>query len=342
MSKGPWLAKADAAASATAVVAVSKHSAREFLRLYPAHRRVSGTRGVLSDERDESTSASVRPVWVAHNGVDTSIFRPCNSSDITAFRQVAGLEHGVSYVLVVGARLGYKNARTVLRAMEAANSASNLALVLIGGGQITSEEGELLRGIPRWVHIGSGSEKGSDSPAGTRDVCISDELLAAGYSGATALLHLSVGEGFGLTVLEAFACGCPVVAHDIPPLREIAGFPERPAASSTSASPPNSPYTSLGPSASPRERLSQGDRYPEKSSSLEGGVIFVEDPTSATQVWRAARTLMALDDRTKATISDALVRRAGTFNSWQPLADTILKASVARKAANPAEVHMNW
>ncbi|CAN0559084.1 unnamed protein product, partial [Ectocarpus sp. 12 AP-2014] len=52
---------------------------------------------------------------------------------------------------------------------------------------------------------------------------VDDNLLAQGYAGARALLHLSLAEGFGLTVLEAFACGCPVIAADISPIREIAG-----------------------------------------------------------------------------------------------------------------------
>jgi glycosyltransferase involved in cell wall biosynthesis len=38
---------------------------------------------------------------------------------------------------------------------------------------------------------------------------------------ARVLVQPSVYEGFGLPVLEAMACGCPVVASDIPPFREI-------------------------------------------------------------------------------------------------------------------------
>jgi glycosyltransferase involved in cell wall biosynthesis len=38
---------------------------------------------------------------------------------------------------------------------------------------------------------------------------------------AGGLIQPSVYEGFGLPVLEAMACGCPVVASDIPPLREV-------------------------------------------------------------------------------------------------------------------------
>jgi glycosyltransferase involved in cell wall biosynthesis len=48
------------------------------------------------------------------------------------------------------------------------------------------------------------------------------DLLAALYRRATLLLQTSEAEGFGLPVVEAMACGCPVVASDIPILREVA------------------------------------------------------------------------------------------------------------------------
>lgn len=43
------------------------------------------------------------------------------------------------------------------------------------------------------------------------------------YSCASALVFPSLFEGCGLPVLEAMACGCPVAASDIPPMREFAG-----------------------------------------------------------------------------------------------------------------------
>ena len=47
------------------------------------------------------------------------------------------------------------------------------------------------------------------------------EDLVTLLQGAAALVQPSVYEGFGLPVLEAMACGCPVVCSDIPPFREI-------------------------------------------------------------------------------------------------------------------------
>lgn len=52
---------------------------------------------------------------------------------------------------------------------------------------------------------------------------VSDRRLNKLYNGATALLYLSTYEGFGLPVIEALACGTPVIASDIPCLREIGG-----------------------------------------------------------------------------------------------------------------------
>jgi glycosyltransferase involved in cell wall biosynthesis len=53
----------------------------------------------------------------------------------------------------------------------------------------------------------------------TGHVC--DEHLAAIYSGAHALVLPSEDEGFGLPAVEALACGTPVVACDVPALREV-------------------------------------------------------------------------------------------------------------------------
>jgi glycosyltransferase involved in cell wall biosynthesis len=50
---------------------------------------------------------------------------------------------------------------------------------------------------------------------------VDDDHLAAIYSGARALLLPSEDEGFGLPAVEALACGTPVVACEVPALREV-------------------------------------------------------------------------------------------------------------------------
>ena len=60
-----------------------------------------------------------------------------------------------------------------------------------------------------------------------RDVTLTGEVpdddLAAIYTGARALILASTDEGFGLTPVEALACGTPVAACDVPAVREVLG-----------------------------------------------------------------------------------------------------------------------
>jgi glycosyltransferase involved in cell wall biosynthesis len=50
---------------------------------------------------------------------------------------------------------------------------------------------------------------------------VSDDELAAIYTGAHALVFPSDEEGFGLPPVEALACGTPVATCDVPALREV-------------------------------------------------------------------------------------------------------------------------
>ncbi|MDP3724568.1 MAG: glycosyltransferase family 1 protein [bacterium] len=49
------------------------------------------------------------------------------------------------------------------------------------------------------------------------------EDLPAFYSGATALVFPSLFEGFGLPILEAMACGCPVMTSNVSSMPEVGG-----------------------------------------------------------------------------------------------------------------------
>jgi glycosyltransferase involved in cell wall biosynthesis len=52
---------------------------------------------------------------------------------------------------------------------------------------------------------------------------VSDEQLIELYRGATVFVFPSRYEGFGLPVLEAMACGCPVISSNASSLPEVAG-----------------------------------------------------------------------------------------------------------------------
>jgi glycosyltransferase involved in cell wall biosynthesis len=52
---------------------------------------------------------------------------------------------------------------------------------------------------------------------------IDDEGLCKLYNEAAAFVYPSMFEGFGIPILEAMACGCPIVASNIPSTVEIAG-----------------------------------------------------------------------------------------------------------------------
>jgi len=143
-------------------------------------------------------------VAVVHPGVDPS-FAPAPPEQIGAFRAAHGLP--AEYYLFVGVRAGYKNARLLAEAWEHLPPAAQQRGILFAGGSRHLEP-DLAGSLGR-AHVVVAT--------------LSDEELRAAYSGATALVYPSRAEGFGLPVVEAMACGCPVIAGTAPALREAAG-----------------------------------------------------------------------------------------------------------------------
>ncbi len=71
------------------------------------------------------------------------------------------------------------------------------------------------------VLVGATASWARELPDVTLTGALSDDELAAIYSGAHALVFPSDDEGFGLPPVEALACGTPVAASDVPALREV-------------------------------------------------------------------------------------------------------------------------
>ncbi|MCX7858322.1 MAG: glycosyltransferase family 4 protein [Deltaproteobacteria bacterium] len=113
------------------------------------------------------------------------------------------------YILYVGSRKGYKNFTRFLTATSyVIRQLKDIFVICIGGGKFTNLERKLMQQLnvaDRVIHL----EVKSDD-------------LWIYYKNALMFVFPSLYEGFGLPILEAFACGCPVVLSDIQPFREIA------------------------------------------------------------------------------------------------------------------------
>ena len=101
-------------------------------------------------------------------------------------------------------------------------------LVLVGGlrrpdpGRHIARLAATQRELPL-VMVGATSAWARELPGVILTGEVSDQDLASIYSGAHALILTSENEGFGLTAVEALACGTPVAACEAPALREVLG-----------------------------------------------------------------------------------------------------------------------
>ncbi len=140
-------------------------------------------------------------ITVVYPGYDDSLRRV----DPASVRTRYGLPE--NYFLHVGTLQPRKN---LMRLMEAVSLApSPVCLVLVGragwlAAPIAARARELGDRV-RWLEY------------------VPDEDLAGLYSGALALVFPSLFEGFGFPVLEAMACGTPVICSNTSSLPEVAG-----------------------------------------------------------------------------------------------------------------------
>ena len=115
------------------------------------------------------------------------------------------------YILFVGNRAGYKNFIFFITSLvEILKTEKDLYLICAGGGDFTQDESSLLNQLEIADKV-------------IYQQIENDSFLAALYQKATFFVFPSLYEGFGIPVLEAFACSCPVILARSSCFPEIAG-----------------------------------------------------------------------------------------------------------------------
>lgn len=163
-----------------------------YLAVQRADRVIVPTAAVGRDvtEHLEVSPARLRVIHEA----PAPVFRPAKGDAVAELRARLGLPE--RFLLWVG---GMRHRDPRKRLTELTAAPRTLPLVLAGPA------GEWTASLPDVQLTGE----------------LTDEDLATLYSAAHALVLPSDDEGFGLTPIEALACGCPVACSDVPAVREV-------------------------------------------------------------------------------------------------------------------------
>jgi glycosyltransferase involved in cell wall biosynthesis len=114
------------------------------------------------------------------------------------------------YILFVGNRGNYKNFDFFVSAIVQFLIDTNLKLICAGGGEFTIHEQTLIQKLKLENHV-------------VFKRISSDNVLANYYAHALFFCFPSLYEGFGIPILESFACGCPSLLSNGGSLPEIGG-----------------------------------------------------------------------------------------------------------------------
>lgn len=163
-----------------------------------------------STRRDLRDLLKIRTEIVTlHNAADPSLFYRAGEQAVRRVKKRYGITK--KYILSVGTLEPRKNLSALLDAYERINDRDGHQLVLVGmsGWKNTALFGWIEKNDARQNIIVTGYVPAED--------------LAPLYTGAGVFAFPTLYEGFGMPVLEAMQCGCPVVSSTSSSIPEVAG-----------------------------------------------------------------------------------------------------------------------
>lgn len=183
-------------------------------RLLAGLRRAARVLCISAATRDAILAHRILPperVEVAYLGVHpTCLPHPDPDADAAAARLLGPAGAWGPEILHVGSTMPRKRIDVLLKAFAALRERVPDARLVRAGGQLTASQREL-------------ADRLGVTPYVTTLPFVTREVLAAVYRRAALVLLPSEAEGFGLPIAESMACGTPVLASDLPVLREIGG-----------------------------------------------------------------------------------------------------------------------
>ena len=164
------------------------------------------------------SEADLNPLYVPH-GIDTTVFSP---GDMAEARDRAGLPQDAFIISIVAANMGKDASRKAfseqIAAFKILREKHNDAILLLHT-DVDSPVGVKIRDLIQ--DLPHGSVRYSDQYAYRKGMPAS--VVADIYRSSNLFTNTSWGEGFGIPIIEAQACGTPVVITDTTAMPELCG-----------------------------------------------------------------------------------------------------------------------